>query len=365
MRLIEQVWFKAPQVNKLKALFITLLLLPLSGLFWFISFLRRNGYQWGLFKQIPFNIPVIVVGNISVGGNGKTPVVLWLIEQCLHLGFNVGVISRGYGGKAQHYPLLIEKTTNTAEAGDEPVMIYQRTGVKIAVGSDRIASVKKLIQQGCNLIISDDGLQHYRLGRTIELAIVDGKRGFGNALLMPAGPLREGLWRLKTVDHIIVNGSISEANNLTVNLNAKLNKKLCAKINPIQMRLKASHLVNMVSNEQVSLEIFLQTHRKINAIAGIGAPQRFFDTLTVNQFNIKKQQIFIDHYAYSIQDFVGFTTELPLLMTEKDAVKCQSFAKKHWWYLAVNAEFEHEDIAPLLTQISTLKIPTTELKTQK
>jgi len=350
MRLIEQIWFKAPQKNTLKGLFVQLFLLfllPFSVLFWLISTLRRKAYQYGVFTQIQPNVPVIVVGNISVGGNGKTPMVLWLIQQCQVLGFTVGVISRGYGGKAQHYPLILDSTITTAQAGDEPVMIYQRTGVKIAVGSDRIASVEQLTKQGCDLIISDDGLQHYRLGRTIELAIVDGKRGFGNQLLIPAGPLREDLWRLKTVDHIIVNGKKQELEQTT---------PLAASLKTIEMTLKASYFVNMVSGERLSINTFLQTYSKVNAIAGIGAPQRFFDTLTTNHFGIEKQQAFVDHYAYSAQDFSTFSAHLPLLMTEKDSVKCQSFAQKHWWYLAVDAQFNDEDSTALLTQINALKI---------
>jgi len=349
MRLIEQLWFKAPQVNMLKALFtklLLLLLLPLSAIFWLISTLRRKAYQWGVFTQIQLSVPVIVVGNISVGGNGKTPVVLWLIQRCKTLGFTVGVISRGYGGKAKHYPLILDENTNTAEAGDEPVMIYQRTGVKIAVGSNRIASAEQLINQGCDIIISDDGLQHYRLGRTIELAIVDGKRCFGNQYLIPAGPLREGLWRLKTVDHIIVNGD-KNIFALTTDLSKKLKT--------IEMTLKASYFVNMVTAERLSIEQFLQEHSKVNAIAGIGAPQRFFDTLSANRFNLEKQKAFVDHYVYKVEDFAGFSVESPLIMTEKDAVKCQSFAKNHWWYLAVDAEFNDQDSMSLLTQISALK----------
>jgi len=340
MRLIEQIWFKDSNLNKVLRLLVTLLLLPLTFLFWLLSIARIKCFQWGVFKQIQLDVPVIVVGNISVGGNGKTPVVLWLIEQCLQLGFNVGVISRGYGGKSEHYPLILDKNTSTAEAGDEPVMIYQRTGIATVVGPDRIESAKQLIKQGCNIIISDDGLQHYRLARSIELAIVDGKRGFGNRLLIPAGPLREGLWRLKKVDHIIINGGDLE---------------LSTSIKPIRMSLVATYVVNIASGKRLCLDEFIQLHQKVNAIAGIGAPQRFFDTLMANKIMIAQHQAFADHYTYNKNDFNVFTKELPLLMTEKDAVKCQSFAKDYWWYLAVDAQFEYENTALLLTQISALK----------
>ncbi|MBL4910165.1 MAG: tetraacyldisaccharide 4'-kinase [Alteromonadaceae bacterium] len=342
MRLIEQIWFNDPKINKHTAIAIKLLLLPFSLLFWLLSAIRRKSYQLGLLKSIKLDAPVIVVGNISVGGNGKTPMVLWLIEQCRLLGLTAGVISRGYGGKAKHYPLVVDNNTTPAQAGDEAVMIYQRTGVAVAVGSDRIASAQQLISKGCDIIISDDGLQHYRLARELELVIVDGKRGFGNGILMPAGPLREGLWRLKTVDHLIING---EHKSQQISSLAKKNSRL------ITMKLATNDVVNIVSGERLNLSVFFRQHPCVNAIAGIGSPQRFFDTLLANKFNLNKQQAFVDHYAYQTQDFSGFSAIIPLLMTEKDAVKCQQFAKDNWWYVPVDTNFDDEQIMPLLRQI--------------
>jgi tetraacyldisaccharide 4'-kinase len=337
MRLIEQIWFNHPKVNKFVSAAIKWLLLPLSFLFWLISLLRRTAYKLGIFSTIKLDAPVIVVGNISVGGNGKTPMVLWLIEQCQLLGLTVGVISRGYGGKATNYPLVLDKNTTTAQAGDEAVMIYQRTGVAVAVGSDRIASGNELIKQGCDIIISDDGLQHYRLARDIELIIIDGKRGFGNGLLIPAGPLREGLWRLNSADYIIING---EPKN-----------KAITSLPALNMRLTTESIINMVTGERLTLDDFYQQYAKVNAIAGIGSPQRFFDTLLAHQFILNQQQAFADHYAYQEQDFSVFSATIPLLMTEKDAVKCQTFAKINWWYVPVDASFDSEQTSPLLRQI--------------
>jgi len=337
MRLIEQIWFNYPQVNKFVSTAITLLLLPLSFLFWVISLLRRKAYKLGLFSPIKLDAAVIVVGNISVGGNGKTPMVLWLIEQCQLLGFSVGVISRGYGGKAPHYPLVLDNNTTTAQAGDEAVMIYQRTGVAVAVGRDRIASGNELIKQGCDIIISDDGLQHYRLARDIELVIIDGKRGFGNGLLIPAGPLREGLWRLNSVDQLIING--------------KRENKAITLLPALNMRLATESIVNIVTGECLTLDDFYQQYAKVNAIAGIGSPQRFFDTLLSYRFTLNQQQAFVDHYAYQAEDFNDFSATIPLLMTEKDAVKCQLFAKANWWYVPVDASFESEQTDSLLRQI--------------
>jgi len=347
MRLIEKIWFTPQQVNYRLAPLFTFLLLPLSALFYVLSTIRRYLYQLGLLKVVEVSQPVIVVGNISVGGNGKTPLVLWLIEQCRLLGLTVGVLSRGYGGNAENYPLLLDENTTAAQAGDEPVMIYKRTGVAVAVGSDRVASAELLIAQGCDIIISDDGLQHYRLGRAVEIAVIDGKRGFGNGLLIPAGPLREGLWRLKTVDHVIVNGETALD---------------FAKLVTILMNLQAKMIVNIVSKKQLSLDEFLQTvtneHNDVNAIAGIGAPQRFFDTLASYKMNINQQKTFVDHYAYQPEDFVDFThinNEIPLIMTEKDAVKCERFADDNCWYLPVDAYFDEQQITPLLMQLVTLK----------
>jgi tetraacyldisaccharide 4'-kinase len=336
MRLIEKVWFHSHPAKY----YLIPLLLPFTLLFWLISAIRRGCYSLGLLTQVNLTVPVIVVGNISVGGNGKTPVVLWLIDQCQLLGLTVGVISRGYGGKAAQYPLILNNETTTAQAGDEPVMIYQRSKVAIAVGGDRVASAKQLIKQGCNIIISDDGLQHYRLGRAVELAIVDGQRGFGNGLLMPAGPLREALWRLTTVDHVIVNGD-SRINHLQA-------------LKAIKMNLTATYVVNVCSGEQVDVKAFTEQNSQVNAIAGIGAPQRFFDTLNRYKIKLAQQQAFADHYHFQAQDLAHFANDMPLLMTEKDAVKCHGFAEKNWWYLRVDAQFNAEQVADLLTQITAL-----------
>ncbi len=338
MRLIEQVWFH----SSIAKYWLLPLLLPFSAVFWLISTLRRIFYQIGLFEQIQINIPVIVVGNISVGGNGKTPVVLWLIEKCQVLGLKVGVISRGYGGHAEKYPLLLDVNTTTDQAGDEPIMIYQRTGVAVVVGGDRVASAKLLTELACDVIISDDGLQHYRLVRALELVIIDGDRGFGNKLLLPAGPLREGQWRLKTVDHVIVNvGNNNVFNEFAVDEMVKV----------ISMSLKVSHVCHMLTGELLSVADFSKLYPRVNAIAGIGAPERFFSTLSKQKINVVQQQGFADHYAFQRNDLNKFNNKLPLLMTEKDAVKCKAFAQQHWWYMPVEADFKAEQINPLLEQI--------------
>ncbi len=330
MRLIEQVWFHHHKAKY----WLVPLLLPFSGLFYLLTRLRRSLYRLALLKTVHLSKPIIVVGNISVGGNGKTPVVLWLIAQCRQQGLKVGVISRGYGGKADNYPLIVNETTTTAQAGDEAVMIYQRTKVALAVGHDRVLSAQFLIDRGCDIIISDDGLQHYRLGRDVELAIIDGKRGFGNQLLIPAGPLREGLWRLKKVNYVVINGAAT----------ATLNNQLRAlAINVINMTLTAKAVCHLKTGKKISIADFSKQYSQVNAIAGIGAPQRFFDTLLTYQINLLNTKAFVDHHQYKAEELNIFTEDIPLLMTEKDAVKCQDFAQDHWWYLTVDATITPEN----------------------
>ena len=340
MRLIEKVWFKSHFIQWL----LVPLLLPLTLIFTLLTALRRLFYSLNIFKSYAADQPVIVIGNISVGGNGKTPTVILLIEVCRELGLSPGVISRGYGGKAPHYPYLLNDSSSAAEAGDEPILIYQRCALPIVVGSDRVASVALLIQQGCDIILADDGLQHYRLQRQLELIVVDGKRRFGNGFLLPAGPLREGLWRLKHSDFVIVNGG-PQVKNLVDN--------------EIKMQLEATHVCHLLTGEKRLISDFLKQHELINAMAGIGSPERFFSTLTEHNFSLKDTKAFVDHHDFKQADFDYFDNiddTLPLLMTEKDAVKCRRFAKKHWWYLPVDALISSEQREQLKTKIKQLKI---------
>jgi len=334
MRLIEKVWFNS---HRAKWLFVPLLL-PLTFVFWLLSTLRRLGFKVGISKSQSLTKPVIVVGNIGVGGNGKTPVVIYLVELSRSLGLTPGVISRGYGGQAPHYPYLVTEKSTPLEAGDEPMLIQQRCQVPVAVGSDRIASAQLLITQGCDIIISDDGLQHYRLGRDVELIIVDGKRLFGNGLLLPAGPLREGQWRLPKSDLVIYNGETdSRAKKFTPSL---------------QMTLAATELCHLQTGERINVGDFIESHASVNAVAGIGAPQRFFDTLEKHSFVIENKQSFVDHHSFALGDFDSFDDNIPLLMTEKDAVKCRDFCKSNWWYLPVNAIFTQAEQQVLRDKIT-------------
>ncbi len=330
MRLIERVWFQGDKAKW----WLVPLLAPLSLIFWLLSSLRRLLFNVRIFARVNVGVPVIVVGNIGVGGNGKTPLVIHLIEQCKALGLSPGVISRGYGGKlsqGQTYPLLLNQYTPVEQTGDEPFLLYHRCNVPVVVGPDRVASAQLLKAQGCNIILTDDGLQHYRLQRDYEIIVVDGKRGLGNGLLLPAGPLREGRWRLKTADCVVVNG------NNRVNIAPPF----------IQMTLLPTQVVNIVSGKRVDVADFVQHHRHINAVAGIGDPQRFFDTLTSSGFHVNSQQGFVDHHPFSSTDLRALGNKLPLLMTEKDAVKCKAFAEQHCWYLAVSAQIGEQETQQL------------------
>jgi len=338
MRLIEKVWFKKHQAKWL----LVPLLLPITLLFYLLTSLRRSLFRLGILKSFKVSAPVIVVGNIGVGGNGKTPVVIFLIEECKKLGLKPGVVSRGYGGEAPYYPYLLEENSTAKEAGDEPILISNRCHVPVVVGSDRVAAANLLIEQGCNIVIADDGLQHYKLARDLELIIVDAKREFGNGLLLPAGPLREGKWRLQTVDYVIANGLLSSESCIQQIKNY------------LEMTLSPQFVCNIKTGEQVALQDFIKANNTINAMAGIGDPERFFTTLRQQKFIINNATGFIDHHHFTAKDLNSFSKETPLLMTEKDAVKCQSFAQEHYWYVPVNAMFSEIAVKPLLSRISGL-----------
>lgn len=310
------------------------LLLPLAWLYGLISYVRRLAYQRGWCRSWRAPIPVIVVGNLTVGGNGKTPVVIWLVEQLQAHGYRVGVVSRGYGGKAVSYPLILTPQTTTDEAGDEPVLIYQRTGAPVAVAPNRSAAVQALLaQQNLDFIITDDGLQHYALARDVEIVVVDGVRRFGNGWWLPAGPMREREARLKTVDVVITNGGIPH-------------------VGEIAMCLVGSELVNLVSGERRAAASFHQ----VIAMAGIGHPQRFFSTLSQLGVDVSQYISFSDHQHYELSTLTVLTeSEQPLLMTEKDAVKCRHFAQENWWYLPVDAVFCGNDSTLLLDKVTLVK----------
>ena len=310
-----------------------LLLLPLSWLYGLVSGAIRLCYRLGIKKAWRAPVPVVVVGNLTAGGNGKTPVVIWLVEQLRQRGVRVGVVSRGYGGKAERYPLLLDQQTTTEQAGDEPVLIYQRTGAPVAVSPVRSDAVKALLAaHDLQLIVTDDGLQHYRLARDKEIVVIDGVRRFGNGWWLPAGPMRERASRLRSVDAVITNGGEARAGE-------------------IPMRLQPGLAVNLKSGERRAVNAL----PAVVAMAGIGHPPRFFQTLADCGVTVEKSVALADHQALSYSQVSGFIQPgQTLVMTEKDAVKCRAFADDSWWYLPVDAHLEGDKPERLLQELLTL-----------
>lgn len=300
------------------------LLLPLSWLFGVISIARK--FLLVRFLQKKLSVPVIVVGNISVGGTGKTPLIIELVKYLQQHGHKPGVVSRGYGGRALQYPYLLNENSQALEAGDEPLLIYRATRCPVCVAPDRVAAAQQLIDAGCTIILSDDGLQHYRLGRAMEIAVIDGQRLFGNQQLLPVGPLREPVSRLKSVDFIVIN------NPITKQPLSGFHHLHCMKIQPLAWR-------KVLSWQELPIG---DVHFKapMHAVAGIGNPERFFKTLDGLSLNYYAHR-FPDHHKFCADDFSVYRDDT-ILMTEKDAVKCQAFAKPEWYSLIIGAHLnEH------------------------
>lgn len=302
---IERLWYK----NHVFSWF----LLPFSYLFAGFSWLRR----WFLIRyaQNKFPIPLIIIGNLTVGGVGKTPLVIECIRQCQNRGLKVAVVSRGYGGSCTDMPHQVLATDAPSVVGDEPLLLVQKTGVPVVIDRNRSAAVAYLISnQSPDIIISDDGLQHYRMGRSIEVLVVDGTRMFGNKRCLPAGPLREPLSRLNTVDFIVVNEGDGALGSV--------------------MKLIPEQIIHLATGQSVPAEQF---KGPVAAVAGIGNPQRFYSTLT--QLGIKFAAYdFPDHHEFNPED-----VHIPghkVIMTEKDAVKCRHFGSNDLYYLTVKAELD-------------------------
>ena len=293
------------------------LLTPLECLYRRVVERKRARFVAGEGEIYRAPVPLVVVGNITVGGTGKTPLILWLIEHCQSKGLRVGVVSRGYGARPPHLPWRVTAQQSADQAGDEPLLIVQRTGVPLMIDPDRSRAVKALLDsEPLDLILSDDGLQHYRLGRDLGLVLIDNARGLGNGRCLPAGPLREPVERLQSVDAVLYNGADSDPQA------------------GFAFKLQPTALINLCSGERQPLDYF-PSGQALHAVAGIGNPQRFFTTLEALHWR-PIAHAFADHAPYSAE-VLNFTPLLPVVMTEKDAVKCRDFASPHWWYLAVDA----------------------------
>jgi tetraacyldisaccharide 4'-kinase len=323
---LEKYWYRLSPYH--------LLLWPLSLLFRALSSLRRTLYRTGLLRSIKIPVPVIIVGNISVGGTGKTPFALWLAQQLLDQGWHPAIISRGYT-KAKQQQANTPRAVVTGDlpdaVGDEPLLMMQRNLCPVWIGRDRPATAQALLQAHpeCDVILSDDGMQHYRLQRDIEIVLVDGKRRFGNGLLLPAGPLREPVSRLKTADIVVVNGGTTRDHEYA-------------------MQLNGSQFYNLL-NPATTLPASAFAGPRLHAIAGIGHPQRFFAHLAHLGLSAQTHP-FPDHHCYSPAD-ISFRDADAILMTEKDAVKCAPFATEQCWVLRVDAQID-----PALAQLIIEKI---------
>ncbi|GLK89475.1 tetraacyldisaccharide 4'-kinase [Pseudomonas turukhanskensis] len=293
------------------------LLWPLECLYRAVVQRKRRRFLAGQGDIYRAPVPVVVVGNITVGGTGKTPMILSLIAHCQARGLKVGVVSRGYGATPPQLPWRVRAEQSASEAGDEPLLIVQRTGVPLMIDPDRSRAVRALLAaEPLDLILCDDGMQHYRLARDIELVLIDAARGLGNRRCLPAGPLREPVERLHSVDAVLLNGAASDSPD------------------GFGFTLQPAALVNLRSGEHVGLDHF-PAGQTLHAVAGIGNPQRFFNTLEALHWR-PIPHAFADHAQFDAAQLT-FSPALPLVMTEKDAVKCRAFAAENWWYLAVDA----------------------------
>ena len=302
-------------VNHSKFGLANFLLLPFSVVFFIFCNIRLWLYKLGLLKVNVSPLPVIVVGNITAGGTGKTPIVIAIANYFVSQNKKLGVVSRGYGGKYTQESLEVTLLSDPIECGDEPLLIKQLTEVPVVVAKRRSSAIEFLIKNySLDMIISDDGLQHYSMGRDIEIAVIDGHNRLGNGWFLPAGPLREGKKRLKSVDFIINNGSSADGE--------------------VSSQLEPESYTNLLTSETKKLDYF----KNINcyAVAGIGSPENFYKMLEDQGVKLTTKS-FPDHHPFIKSDLV-FKEDYPILMTAKDCVKCKHFATSQMWYLNVSAK---------------------------
>lgn len=337
---MERAWYQGSR-------WLTLLR-PAEWLFRILARRRRQQYLDGHKNVWQAPVPVIVVGNISVGGTGKSPLVIWLIETLRAQGYKPGVVSRGYGAKPPTLPYQVVETSSASEAGDEPLMLVRRTQVPLVIDPDRPAAARYLLEHNdCDLIISDDGMQHYALGRTVEIAVIDGQRGFGNGRCLPEGPLREPLERLAEVDLIIINRT--DAHTAPLNLSASV------LANTYSMSLQPVGFQSLAGDNVVPMANWKQG-KQVNVVAAIGNPARFYRTLEGLGFELNRRA-FPDHHQFVAQD-LQFSVNAPLVMTEKDAVKCDHIQLDNAWFLQVAAEPENGFAERLTERLRSFTPPT-------
>jgi tetraacyldisaccharide 4'-kinase len=300
---------------------------PLSQIYLALARLRRLAYARGWLTAVETGVPVIVVGNVSVGGTGKTPFVIWLAAELKQRGRRVGIVTRGYRGKGREWPRAVTADSDPDEVGDEPVLLARRTGCPVVAGPDRVACVESLLAAArVDVVLSDDGLQHYRLARRFEIAVVDGVRGMGNGLCLPAGPLREPSARLNDVDAIVVNGGS------------------WGHAGVFRAEAVVTRVYNLKDGSPRTLDSF--RNDRVHAVAGIGNPQRFFDLLRDADLDVIAHPL-EDHAAIGPGELT-FDEPGAVLITEKDAVKCERLDVEGVWCVVVDLRFDADSTARLM-----------------
>lgn len=335
MSFLEKAWHK-------KAGWLVLLW-PVSLLFRLLAKLRRQMQQP---KSRPdyLKVPLVVVGNISLGGTGKTPLLITLALALKEQGFKPGIISRGYGGTAPDYPLAVDSDSNVSESGDEAFLIAERTACPVYVDPDRCAALRSLLEsEEVDVVLSDDGLQHYKLYRDIEIIVVDGQRLFSNGFCLPAGPLREPVNRLTEVSYVVVNGDASHAVPQLAEAST--------------MSLEPRFLINLVNGEKRPFAgAPFNMGNTLQAVSALGNPERFYNLLERLPYQMETFS-FPDHHSFKATDFEqrGIDAHQPVVMTEKDAVKCRQFAKNNFWYLSVEVNLESQFVEAVIADLRKIR----------
>ena len=306
------------------------LLIPISIFFYFFSNLKKYLYKNGFLKTIKIKVPVLIIGNITLGGTGKTPLALDLIEKFLKKGLNPALISRGYGGTTKNIIEVFE-LSNVSTVGDEALFIKAKSKIPVFIGKDRVGAAQNLLKKypKTSIIISDDGLQHHRLARDYEIIVVDSQRQFGNGLIFPAGPLRDGISKLKQVNAVVYKGASSNSNSY-------------------QMKYITKHFKNLLTNKKTKFDGIQD--KKIVAITAIGNPESFFSTLEGYDLEFKKVT-YNDHYLFNKNDFIKYA-DYNIVMTEKDAIKCKKFATKNFWVLPLEIKVDERLFRNILKKVA-------------
>ncbi len=328
---LEKMWYSAAR---------PMWLAPLSFLYGGVMSFRNFLYRIGLRHRVGVGVPVIVVGNLTVGGTGKTPLVAWLASRIAETGMRVAVVSRGYGGRARGVT-RVTMHSRASEVGDEPLLLARRAQAAVFVGRDRVAAARAAVADKADIVICDDGLQHLALRRDCEIAVIDGQRGFGNGCVLPRGPLRESPRRLRRVNAVVVNGAITAPGFALPAMVTRTHFSMSMRPGDARPVSGGAALRSLTSFRGSA----------VHAVAAIGNPQRFFEMLRGAGLTIHEHP-FQDHHAFTAGD-LNFRDGLPIIMTEKDAVKCASFADDRCWFVPVTAEFAEREARELIDLVLT------------